>query len=142
GSLALPAEHALSLGADPVLFAVVQLAVSLAQERCDQEVCLRLRVGTPLDQAANTLGIAAEALGGPREEARGQPTCPIAETRHPAGEALLPELLALAVEHRQLRDGLELSRLEDEVDRLQQGLAAPCGGGAGHLAKREDEPAA
>jgi two-component system, NtrC family, sensor kinase len=137
GSLALPAEHALSLGADPGLFAVVQLAVSLAQERPDAEVCLRLRVGTPLDQAADTLGIAAEALGGLREEARGQPACPIAAWRHPAGEALLPDLLALAVEHRRLRDGLELARLEDEVDRLQQGLASQCGGETERLQKQK-----
>jgi signal transduction histidine kinase len=142
GRLGLPAEIAVSLGAEADLFRTVQLAVALSQRSGGG---LHLVVGTdPLDAAA-ALGLPAETLDTLQHEAAALPgTEPptIGEVGGPSWEAparwpLLRELLGLAAENRRLRGTLGLERLETEVDELHQALEQQCAGEAERLQARK-----
>lgn len=120
GHLGLHVRIAERLGAEPLLFQVVQLAVALWQER---ERGLGLSVGTPIDELAGNLGLAAGELDALVKAAAQMPVeLPAAD----AGwtPAVLADLLRLAVEQRRQQD--TMARLQHDVDQLQQALEQQC----------------
>jgi signal transduction histidine kinase len=124
GHLGLPAEIAQTLGGDPDLFRVVQLAVGLAQQHGHG---LFLAVGADPEENASTLGLAdaeQKALAADLEETRFlQRTGLEQQTWTPPHEvALLDDLLNLAAESLRLRDWPTLEQLERERDELHQAL--------------------
>jgi signal transduction histidine kinase len=139
GHLALPVETAKNLGADPDLFLVVQLAVSLAQQ---QGQPLRLGVGTTATEAAGALGLSGsdlEQVNGccgkllvPKESEDG-----VSRWARPDGVPLLRDLLVLAAENRRLNNRLVGAQLEQDVDDLQQALEGQLHGEAGRLEARK-----
>ncbi len=121
GHLALPADVAEGLGADPLLFRVTQLAAGLVQQ---QGKGLLLPVGATVTELLASLGISsprAADLPEEDEEEAGE---------GPAGPLSLVDLLALAAENRRLR-AARGGRLEEELDVLHRALAEQRG--------REDE---
>lgn len=119
GHLALPAETAQQLGADPNLLRVVQLAVALVEQ---EKHGLGLEVGTSLADLALMLGLSADDIKQHiqavlAEKAPEMPWTP------PASMPLLRDLLRIAAENRRLSDTPVLERLERDVDRLHQTLA-------------------
>jgi signal transduction histidine kinase len=127
GYLGLPPEDARRCGGAPDLFAVVRLAVALAQGR---GAPLRLACGTPEESAA-ALGLAPAAL---EELGRDAPDAvPPPSTGCPADTPLLADLLALAAENRRLRDVPTLRRGEGEADALADALQEARAGEAERL---------
>jgi signal transduction histidine kinase len=142
GHLALPAETAKALGADPDLFVTVQLAVRLAQDgdaaarrRGGAAADLRLPVGATPAEAAAALGLAPgetdecrlPAAPGPETENR-KP-----KTENPLHVPLLRDLLALAAENRRLSGGAALAGAEREADALHRALEGRAAGEARRL---------
>jgi signal transduction histidine kinase len=121
GHLGLKVEIAQNLGADPVLFQIVQMAVGLAQ-RHERGVCLKLGSSPP--EIGVALSIPAreqETLACDITTAVTQSTPP-ADSTPPHRNPLLCEILHLALENRELRDAPVLEQLESERDRLQHSL--------------------
>lgn len=120
GHLGLHVRIAERLGAEPVLFQVVQLAVTLWQQR---ERGLGLSVGTPIDELAGGLNLAAGELDALVKAVAQTPVeLPAAD----AGwtPAMLADLLRLAVEQRREQD--TMARLQHDVDQLQHALEQQC----------------
>lgn len=116
--LGMPIGTAERLGADRRLFAAVQLAVRLCQERTSS---LGLAVGTPSSDLLHELGISAVAAGLLADAAFTVPH-PL-RTWEPIGQhSLLPELLQLALENRRHNDSAWVDRLQNDVDLLQDAL--------------------
>jgi signal transduction histidine kinase len=119
GHLAADADLAISLGADERLFRVAQLAVLLARDHGHD---LGLAVGGERGELAAALDLSDDDLDAIVAEWR--------DTAHPAlsrrspDPALLPDLLMVAIEKRRLDDGPHGERVEEEVDRLHDALAA------------------
>jgi signal transduction histidine kinase len=119
GHLAADADLAASLGAGERLFRVAQLAVLLARDHGHD---LGLVVGGERGELAAALDLPDDDLDAVVAEWRemGPPAPP----EHSPDASLLPDLLAVAIEKRKLDDGPHGERLEAEVDRLHEALAA------------------
>jgi signal transduction histidine kinase len=134
GYLNLPTDLAIRVGANQRLFEVVQLAMMLAATNGHD---LGLTVGTEYPALLNSLRlteqdlrqIGAEWL---RSASRTTPT-----TQADPNPELLPDVLALAIEKRKIAAGPFAHRMEDEVDRLQEALAAQYAGEAKRLQKQK-----
>jgi two-component system NtrC family sensor kinase len=121
GYLGLPSETAQALGADPGLFQIVQLAVSLLEQHGSG-------LGLPCGQSPAEL---AAALGLSRAEADAHTAAALVEVQKaitelhwqaPQALVLLPDLLRLAADNRRLGDLPILEMLQDDVDVLAAAL--------------------
>jgi signal transduction histidine kinase len=125
GLLGLPPGIAQTLGADPRLLQVVQLAVLCAQQKHG----LGLSVGA----TAAELGSALALSGAMVEECLAQ-SLRAAENSLPAlwlppsGTPLLADYLRLACARRNHAEGLLLEDLQAEVDTLHRALEEQCAG--------------
>ena len=117
GHLGLPLDVAVSLGADPELFRITQLAVALVQQ--DGEG-LSLAVGAHAADLLQALDLTSAALARQAVQAEGV-LAPLPAT------ARLADLLALAADNRRLRAARGSGRLEEELDVLQRALESQCG---------------
>lgn len=109
GQLDLPLEHARRLGADPVLFAAVRLALDAAR-----------RAGLESGLATGTDFTIEAQLLGPIPPVTVEDTSPPSD--NPYYQPLLLDLLAVALERGRLRRAPVLARLEQEADALHQAL--------------------
>lgn len=123
GHLGIPCEIAQTLGADPVLFRVVQLAVTIGQQH---GVPLQLAVGEPQGKLAASLGLSDQAIAEAECLARDLLATPGAmpDWQPPSSHSMLGELLLLAAENRRLQNAPLQEQLEDEVDNLHRALQA------------------
>jgi signal transduction histidine kinase len=121
GYLGLPVEMAQTLGAEPDLFRVVQLAVRLVQQNGKG---LYLAVGTDLSENFAALEISAGEQERLTSEASstGGLAFPIPEWNSPYNVPLLRDLLCLAVQNQRLRGAPALEQLEQERDQLYLAL--------------------
>jgi signal transduction histidine kinase len=122
GHLNLPAEVAATFGADPALFHLTRLALSLAQK---QGFHLGLVNAEMTGESAAALTLTEAELdetdvGAEVEAARG--TAVKACWQVPATQPLLRDLLLVAAENRRLRSLPHRQRLEAELDTLHQVL--------------------
>jgi two-component system, NtrC family, sensor kinase len=132
GHLALPVTVAHTLGADPSLFQVVQLGVSLAQQ---QGLGLGLSVGaspTELATALKLTSVEMEEIQATLGEFLRQPA-PCLTWEPPEHMPLLPELLRLAADNLRLRGLPTLDGLQRDVDHLQRALVDQRQGEHGRL---------
>lgn len=122
GSLALPTDTAITLGADRALFQVVQLAVALARQ---QVVRPYLPVGTTIVDLSSALGLSIERLKSLQPEIRLAVEQPLDTLgwAAPRTMPLLRELLALATDNRRCHAAPVLRHLERDLDTLQHTLA-------------------
>ncbi len=121
GALALPADLARTLDAEPGLFQTVQLAVTLAQQH---GAALGLAVGTPADELCQSLGVDAVEREALRQVAQPffQEALPPESWRDPRALELLPRLLRTTAEQRRQSAEAMLDRLQSEADRLHAAL--------------------
>ncbi len=129
GHLGLPADVAQTLGADPALFQVVQLAALLARE---QGVRLPLAVGAAPAELIASLGLTGAEVEEIRHAATEPLVCPFTWAP-PEGLPLLPDLIRLAAENRRVRDWPSLEAVQQDVDALQRALEGRCAGEAERL---------
>jgi two-component system, NtrC family, sensor kinase len=135
GHLGLPLETALSLGADPDLFSIVQLAVGLLQE---QQPLLGLAVGSAPVELAARLGLSDAVRESLQEQARvAQELIPALVCSTPFGVPLLRDLLSLALEHRRLRNAPLVRQLEADIDGLHRAFEDQRAGEAERLQARK-----
>lgn len=118
GHLGLPAEVAESLGADGVLFRMVQLALHLCQQ-CNPG--LGLPIGASSSQLQSDLNLSASQIEGVRQKLESH----ISDTastpwQSPYNNPLLIELLNLAADNRRLAQEPVLKRLESDFDVLHK----------------------
>ena len=119
--LGLSADVAQSLGADPNLFRVVQLAIGLAQQGQQR---LGLRVGGNAAELAASLGLTEQI----RHKRVAELTANIASVpagwqwTNPARQPLLGDVLDLAIDNRRLRLSGSLAELEHDRDELCRAL--------------------
>lgn len=138
GHLGLPVTTAQTLGADPTLFRVVQLAVALTQ---DKGHGLDLPVGGSTVELSAALGLGPgdlEAAWHDAVAALPRQTSP-ASWEAPARMPLLPELLRLAVEKRRLEKTALVEQLEQDLDALHRAVAEQQRGEAERLERRKLE---
>jgi signal transduction histidine kinase len=121
GDLALPADTAVSLGADDRLFRVAQLAVAQAQANGYH---LGLPVGTSDDELLRSLGLSADDLRKILHRWRDDSVATPEQWTDPHAEPLLPDVLAAALELRRREEGPSGESLEREIDRLHGALLA------------------
>jgi signal transduction histidine kinase len=122
GHLALPLDVARQLGADPVLFPLVQLAVTLVQQHGKG---LALAVGATATDLLSALGLSSARILDLEENEE-------LDSHEMAREPYaLVDLLQLAAENRRLQATRDGARLEEELDVLHRALEAQRG--------REDE---
>jgi signal transduction histidine kinase len=117
GHLSLSVDVARTLGADPELLRVVQMAISLAQQ---QGLELYLTVGTRPTENAAALGLATqeqEKLATSVENSERDPWSKQG-CESPFAVPLLRDLLSLAVESQRLQDVSTCEQLESDQDRL------------------------
>jgi signal transduction histidine kinase len=122
GHLGLPLRIAETLGADPLLFPLVQLAVALAQERGHP---LGLPVGAGAAELVPLLGLSAGDLDAAWSETVDQlprQTVP-ASWESPYRQPLLAELLRMALANRRLERAAWVERLETDLDALHRTVA-------------------
>ncbi|TMQ34651.1 MAG: HDOD domain-containing protein [Planctomycetota bacterium] len=121
GHLGLPGEVAQSLGADPDLFHVVQMAVGLAQQHGQG---LYLAVGDPPGACAAALRLTARDQERLAHEVAGPLEFPEAPQswERPGSVPLLRDLLLLAAENHRLREAPSLEQLERDRDELHHAL--------------------
>jgi two-component system, NtrC family, sensor kinase len=132
GHLALPGDVAQTLGADPPLFQVVQLAVTLVQR---QGAGLGLAVGSSAPELAAALGLTSAEVQD-LEAAIGdclRRPLPLLAWEPPERMPLLPELLRLAADNLRLRDFPALDALQRDVDNLERALVEQRAGEEGRL---------
>jgi signal transduction histidine kinase len=121
GHLALPPKVAQALGADLLLFQVVQLAVGLVQEL---GAGLGLVTRASRTDVGPALAFSTGEVGELRAAVEGfirQPP-PFAAWESPTAIPLLPDLLRLAAENRRLQGVPALELLQSDVDKLQAAL--------------------
>jgi len=120
GHLGLTAELASRLGADPLLFRVVQVAVLL---RGRETVEPHLPVGADWGELLAYLRLSSEQV---EHIARTAASAPLAEStwESPASQPLLADMLELALRERRRDDTGLVGRLHDDIDRLHEALAA------------------
>jgi two-component system NtrC family sensor kinase len=124
GHLDLPPETAATLGADPEVFRVAQLALTQAQR---QGAGLHLAVGSGQWPVSSEQG--HQELGAPEPAAASLPSSlPTAhgplptDWADPRATPLLRDFLALAAENRRLQHAPVLEHLESDVDQLHHAL--------------------
>jgi two-component system NtrC family sensor kinase len=127
GWLDLPCVHAQRFGADPRLFSVVRLAVHLARE---QGIDLGL-AGGAVEEEERIAGLSLLSLDA--AELSGETLSPPADLEDPCGRPLLPELLAVAIENRRLRQTTVVSALSRQIDELHAALREQVQGEASRL---------
>jgi signal transduction histidine kinase len=132
GHLGLPVEMAQTLGAEPDLLRVVQLAVGLVQR---QGKGLYLAVGASPPEAAAALGLPAAVGVDVLAESQGLQPLPWEPREWSAPERvpLLHDLLVVALENRRLRDAPAGEQLERELDQLYLRFQEQRGGEAERL---------
>jgi signal transduction histidine kinase len=120
GHLALPVGVAQTLGADPALFQVAQLAVGLVQE---QRLGLEVAVPAPTEAAA-ALGLTSGEVDVLRTaiSAAGKEPMPSLSWEPPPRTPLLVEVLGLAAQNLRLANLPALDGLQRDVDKLQRAL--------------------
>lgn len=121
GHLALTCDIAVSLGAEPQLFQVVQLAVALVEER---RLGLRLACGNSPAHLCHRLGLDSYQVERWAEEvivASLQAEVPF-RWEAPSDHAVLPDLLALGVKHRRVQDNRSGASLQQQIDALQEAV--------------------
>src|SRR5207244_554036 len=121
GELALPADTAVSLGADDRLFRIAQLTVFQAQANGYH---LGLPVGTSSEDLAVSLGLTADDLRAALHQWRGESVTTPDGWADPHSEPLLPDVLAVALDLRRREEGPSGESLEREIDRLHEALLA------------------
>jgi signal transduction histidine kinase len=120
GHLNLPVALAVTLGATPRLFQVVQLAVALIGER---QPAIEQACGADAAELCLQLGLARADVEAWAEVAETTASSLIpALWQKPSEVPLLQDLLHLAVTQRRQGDGAWIERLQQEVDLLQQAL--------------------
>lgn len=129
GHLNLSADLAVSLGADERLFQIVQLTVLLSRETGHD---LGLRVGGDITELTQALGLTADDIHRATTACR-ESAAPVPPNRTALSPDLLPDLLAVAIQKRQLQQGPLGERIEDEIDQLQEALAEQQAGEAERL---------
>ena len=136
GQLSLPFDLAGTLGAEPGLFQVVQLAVALAQQ---QGALLHLPLGTATEELCQSLGVDTNERDALRQTALDvfQEITPPPAWRDPRTLELLPQLLRLAADQRRLNALPVLDRLEETVDHAYQALQGQRQGEAQRLHDRK-----
>jgi two-component system NtrC family sensor kinase len=122
GNLGLHVGIAERLDAEPQLFQIVQLTISLLQER---ETGLSLPVGTGMADLLSALHLDAIEVGACTDSAL-QAELPAQTWESPAKHALLPDLLRLALENRRQNDAAWIERLQQDLDQLQEALVHQC----------------
>lgn len=121
GHLGLPVEAAVALGAEANLFAIVQLAVALIEERgaglalLPETSSRPLLVRLGLVESETSLAC-QQALEVAANSAKQQ------AWRAPQEVQLLPELMRLAAENLRLRNEIDMERLQREVDVLSRAV--------------------
>lgn len=118
GHLDLSAEHAVILGAEPNLFRVVQLAVTIVQAR---DSGLSLTPAGTAEENARALALSPAALEGIAVHAA-TVEVPAEPWKPPEAVPLLRELLLLAAEKRRVSEAPTLLALEADVDHLHDAL--------------------
>ncbi len=127
GNLGLHVRIAERLGADPVLFQIVQLSVALVQER---DRGLGLPVGATVEELAGAFDLAPADLE-PLAERSAHASMQITKPDGPWTPTVLADLLRLAVaERRQVEAAV---RLQQELEQLQQALEQQCRDEKDHL---------
>jgi len=135
--LGLPSEVASRLGAEPLFFQVVQLAVSLCQRH---EPGLALPVGTRLVDLLNSLDLSGIEIDRILRTSRSQAQPLPAVWQPPSREPLLPDLLSLAIKlgrsrrQPQVEEPSRTGFLARPSDLLSQKMVAMAelAAGAGH----------
>jgi len=122
GHLGLHVSIAEKLGADPVLFQVVQLAVGLVQHN---ERGLALPIGSQVAELETSLRLSNEQVIGILEICG---PAPAKRWEAPANQPLLGDLLRLALNQRRRADETCTERLQRDLDQLQQALEEQCAG--------------
>jgi signal transduction histidine kinase len=116
GRLDLPPSHARRFGANSSLFSIVRLAVHLAREH-GSDLGLAGEMALAEDEAAAGLLVA-----GLRAEELLAESSPAVAWENPYRQQLLCEMLAVAIDHRRLRQAAMVARLEREADELHAAL--------------------
>jgi two-component system NtrC family sensor kinase len=121
GHLGLPVAVAQSLGADPELLRVVQMAVGLAQQDGQG---VHLLVGENLSDCAAALQLTAKDQEVLARELAAPIEFPLAPPAWdpPQSTPLLRDLLSLAAENLSLRDAPAVEQLEQDRDELHHAL--------------------
>ncbi len=122
GHLGLPVGIAQTLGAEPVLFQVVQLALGLTQKRGG----LGVAVGAEPDDIVAALNLCPEQVASLYDKSENVSDVAITSWSPPAKAELLPELMHIAVSAQRRADPLQSRRLQAEVDHLQRALEEQC----------------
>ena len=122
GNLGLHVSIVEKLGADPVLFRVVQLAVALVQERTGG---LGLALGDDVESLRLALAMTAQEVD---ELAETLPAPPSKTWEAPARHPYLTDLVRLALDNRKQTDAAWVERLQAELDQLQKALEEHCRG--------------
>jgi two-component system NtrC family sensor kinase len=116
-NLGLPVSLAVRLGAEPVLFQVVQLAVALRQQ---QEPSLDLSLGATIQELLSPLNLAPQEVDHIVQVSRLQTPQVPQNWKAPGRHALLPDLLRLALENRQQKKLVQGEGLLAQIDELYQ----------------------
>ncbi len=116
GHLGLHVSIAEKLGADPLLFQVVQLAVGLTQQK---DRGLALPLGNAVGDLQTSLRLSNDQLIGILENC--QPP-PARSWESPAKQPLLADLLRLALRQNRHNEEAWAENLQRDLDRLQQAL--------------------
>jgi signal transduction histidine kinase len=116
GRLDLPPDHARRFDAPVALFSIVRLAIHLAREH-GSDLGLAGEIAVSEDEAAAGLSVA-----GLRAEDLLDTSDTAATWESPYSQPLLREMLAVAIDHRRMRQAAMLARLEREVDELHAAL--------------------
>ncbi len=120
GNLGLHASIVEKLGADPILFRVVQLAVALVQQK---DGGLGLSVGDDVEGLRIELGMTASDIDVLVEN---MPAPPLQIWEPPTQHPYLKDLLRLALDNRKQNDAAWVERLQQELDQLQKALEEHC----------------
>jgi signal transduction histidine kinase len=145
GYLGLPLETAKSLGAEPELFSVVQLAVRLAQggdhnpgtnvagrHPSGNAAPLHLAVGSTMTDATKSLGLSVDEAEACRAALGDEPPFGLS-WEAPQANPLLCDLLALAADNRRLSNPVTRERWDRDADILHSALREQIAGEARRL---------
>ncbi len=121
GNLGLHVSIVERLGADALLFRVVQLAVALVQKH---DGGLNLAIGDDIESLRLALGFSAQEI---QDAAEHLPVPPKQGWLSPVQQQpYLTDMLRLAIENRGKEDSAWVDRLQAELDQLQKALEEHC----------------